>query len=330
MPIIKTKPIQITDYLQAHGTATIKELVDNLDISRQGLYPHLDALMDVGAIEKFGSPPKVFYQLATRKHQPDSHTSSNLPSTLLKTIQDNYFIIMPTGQLYEGIEGFEVWCRKQKLPLEKTAHEYVNTLKKYQKYKRKGLINGMHKLKTSLPTVYLNEVYYLDFYSIERFGKTKLGALMLYAKQSQSKELMQRVFAEIKDRIYKLIEDKHIDAVGFIPPTVIRTLQFQKEMERMLKLSLRTIPLTKVINMIPVPQKTLNKLPDRIENAASTIFVEQSAVFDNILLIDDAIGSGATLNETARKIKEKGIVKGKIIGLALTGSFSGFEVLQEV
>jgi predicted amidophosphoribosyltransferase len=48
-----------------------------------------------------------------------------------------------------------------------------------------------------------------------------------------------------------------------------------------------------------------------------------------VLLIDDAIGSGATINETARKLKERGLAK-RIIGLAVTGSFKGFDVIQEV
>jgi len=48
------------------------------------------------------------------------------------------------------------------------------------------------------------------------------------------------------------------------------------------------------------------------------------------LLLNDAVGSGATLNETAAQMKLKGIVKGKIIGLAITGSFKGFDVISEV
>jgi len=48
------------------------------------------------------------------------------------------------------------------------------------------------------------------------------------------------------------------------------------------------------------------------------------------LLIDDAIGSGATLNEIALQIKNRGIVNGKIIGLAITGSIKGFDVISEV
>ncbi len=40
----------------------------------------------------------------------------------------------------------------------------------------------------------------LDFYAIERFGKTHLGTLMHYAKQGQNKLLMKRIAEEIKQK----------------------------------------------------------------------------------------------------------------------------------
>lgn len=58
--------------------------------------------------------------------------------------------------------------------------------------------------------------------------------------------------------------------------------------------------------------------------------VSDNSQHGNILLIDDAVGSGSTLNETARQIREKGICNDKIIGLAITGSFKGFDVISEV
>jgi predicted amidophosphoribosyltransferase len=74
----------------------------------------------------------------------------------------------------------------------------------------------------------------------------------------------------------------------------------------------------------------LNKLDDRIENARNTLIVEDNEQCENILLIDDAVGSGATLNETAAQIKSKKICRGKIIALAITGSFKGFDVISEI
>ncbi|MCL4417171.1 MAG: hypothetical protein M1365_10810, partial [Actinobacteria bacterium] len=68
----------------------------------------------------------------------------------------------------------------------------------------------------------------------------------------------------------------------------------------------------------------------RIENARQTIIVDDKRIYENVLLIDDAVGSGATMNEIARQIKDKYLVNGHIIGLAITGSFKGFDVISEV
>lgn len=185
-------------------------------------------------------------------------------------------------------------------------------------------------MKSSFSEVFLDELYYLDFYSIERFGKTKLGNILLYAKQGQNKFLMKEAINLVKVKILEIISKEKIEAVGFIPPTVPRAIQFQKELEKDLQLSLPKIILTKHIIDTPIPQKSLNKLSDRVENARATIlYKDDDKSYNRILLIDDALGSGATLNEVAKKIKiEKGAKK--IIGLALVGSFKGFDVVNEV
>ncbi len=134
----------------------------------------------------------------------------------------------------------------------------------------------------------------------------------------------------VEPRIKKIVEHEQITAIGFIPPTLPRARQFQKELATLLRLPLPTLPLLKSSTTIPVPQKSLSRLEDRVENARQTIFIGSSQSYKHILLIDDAVGSGATLNETARKIKEKKLCTGKVIGLALTGSFKGFDVINEV
>jgi predicted amidophosphoribosyltransferase len=126
-----------------------------------------------------------------------------------------------------------------------------------------------------------------------------------------------------------LVKKYEIDAVGFIPPTVKREVQFMRELERGLNLAVKKISIVKIKSDIVVPQKTLSKPSDRIENARKTIVVDEKGVYNRILLIDDAVGSGATLNETAVQIKEKGIAK-EVIGFSITGSFKGFDVISEV
>jgi predicted amidophosphoribosyltransferase len=178
--------------------------------------------------------------------------------------------------------------------------------------------------------VNLDRLYYIDFYSIERFGKTRIGQLLLYAKQSQDKRLIKSLSDEIHPKLLQLVKRYDVDGIVFIPPTVKREVQFMKELERNLSLPLPILKVSKIKTEISVPQKTLSKLGDRIENAKHTIVVEDNKNYKNILLIDDAVGSGATLNETAAQIKRKGLCEGKLIGLAITGSFKGFDVISEV
>lgn len=70
--------------------------------------------------------------------------------------------------------------------------------------------------------------------------------------------------------------------------------------------------------------KTLRKLEDRIDNAIKTIAINPSQIISgNVLVIDDATGSGATLNETAKKIKNISKNNIKVIGYSVVGSYKG-------
>jgi predicted amidophosphoribosyltransferase len=89
------------------------------------------------------------------------------------------------------------------------------------------------------------------------------------------------------------------------------------------------IAIEKIQAAIQIPQKSLNKLEERINNADNSFAVFEQRSYNKILLIDDAIGSGATINQIARKLKTQGVCK-EIIGLAIVGSFKGFDVITDV
>jgi len=313
----------ILAYIRENNEGTANEIAKKFNLSPQIIFRHLKKMQEDGLVYKIGLPPKVVYR-AKQKDQEKPRSKH------AEFIDKNYYYISSTGDIMPGEKGFIFWCQKNNLNIEKTAQEYFETLIKYENFKKDGLIDGLPKLKSSFSEVSLEELYYLDFYSIERFGKTKLGNILLYAKQGQNKFLMKEAINLVKVRILEIISKEKIEAVGFIPPTVPRVIQFQKELEKELQLSLPKIILNKKIIDTPIPQKSLNKLSDRIENARATIVYKKDDKFYNkILLIDDALGSGATLNEVAKKIKtEKGAKK--IIGLALVGSFKGFDVVNEV
>jgi hypothetical protein len=318
---------KIKKYLGENQQASVNELVDFLRISRVAVSKQLSNLLAQDEIAKIGKPPVVFYLL--KEQEISQGDTFEIDKNVKKIIEENFLFITPNGQRREGLDGFQYWCVRTKQSIEKVAPEYVETLKKYNSFKERGLIDGMNKFSSTFKELGLDKVLYLDFYSIERFGKTRLGQLLLYAKQSQSKNLMRELSDDIKPRIDEMIKKYKIDGIGFIPPTVKREVQFMKELEKNLQEKLRRVSIVKVKSEIMVPQKTLTKLNDRIENARNTIIVDERGSFENILLIDDAVGSGATLNETALQIKQKKIAK-NVIGLAITGSFKGFDVISEV
>lgn len=319
---------KIIAYISKNGQASGKELSDYLGgITSRAVRKQLKNLLDKGILRKIGRPPKVYYLLR------ESKTALNIgkiDKKIKHIIDERYLFISPAGESKAGWVGFLAWCEKTKQEPIKTANEYVRAINKFDRFRKDDLIDGMAKMKNTFKNVFLDKLFYLDFYSIERFGKTKLGQMLLYAKQSQNIKLINELINYIHPKVISVIKQHKIDGVLFIPPSVKREVQFMKELEKQLRLPLRNLSVSKVRTEIVVPQKTLSKLVDRIENAKHTIIVDDTRRYNNILLIDDAVGSGATLNETARQIKHKKMLGGKIIGLAITGSFKGFDVISEV
>lgn len=96
-----------------------------------------------------------------------------------------------------------------------------------------------------------------------------------------------------------------------------------------------TIPIVKLQKLFPnnivVPQKSLKWDVSRNKNAINTIFAQSwQKKYDKILLIDDFISSGATLNISAKKLKDAWIAQ-HVIGLAIVGNMDlSYEVINEI
>lgn len=318
----------ILNHLKEHYKVTPKQLGNAVGISRQALYVHLKVLIKDEKITKIGTPPKVYYALQEELKPPK--TDNHLPSEDIHLLDSRFYQVTPLGVEKSGVEGFEYWCGKQNLNVQKTAKEYRKTLVKYDAYKKEGVINGNEKIHSTFDKVWMDDLFYLDFYAIERFGKTKLGYYLLYAKQGQAYNYIENLIALIKPQIEMLVKKYKIDGIAFAPATIKREYQLMKIIEETCNCGIRTLQIHKAKTPILIPQKTLSKLPDRIENARNTMVVTETSVFNNILLIDDAVGSGATLNEISAQIKKKNLCKGRLICLAITGSFNGFDVISEV
>lgn len=322
---------RILEYIRIHKQARAHDLIKVFGISQVAVHKQLKNLLNKDEVSKVGKPPLVFYIPKEKKEA----TLDNVSDRIKKIIDKNYLYISPIGALLYGLEGFANWAKaiNEEKRLQKLANEYVNALGNVKKYfKANGWIDATEKLKNTFKEIYADRLLYADFYSLPKFGKTKLGQLVLYAKQSQNRELINQISTLVKPLIEKIIEEFSITAVAFIPPTVPRSLQFMNELKSTLNLKLPNIELAKVTaGEVVVAQKTLSRLEERIINARNTIFTKNNkGVYHNVLLIDDAAGSGSTFNETAKKLRGITGGKNKIVAFAIVGSFKGFDVIKEV
>ncbi|MEO5947328.1 MAG: MarR family transcriptional regulator, partial [Chitinophagaceae bacterium] len=244
--------------IKEKGDLSVKELVDMLHVSKQAIHVAINQLLEQDVIIKFGRTPKTIYRLNDKTSVTITDftgISNEHQNYLLK----NFLLITEIGEMLEGIEGFNYWCKQRNLPLEKTLDEFIKTRAKHDGYfNSTGIIDGKEKLITTkgYKKIHLDEILYLDFYAIERFGKTRLGILLHYAKQGQNKFLMKILLVEIKQKVALLLKKNKFDAVGFVPPTIRREVQIMKYLETHLKINLPKIKIQKISGIIPVPQKS--------------------------------------------------------------------------
>jgi hypothetical protein len=320
---------KIVRLLNRHHQLSIHELCQILGASRQYVHRVINDLEEDGIIQKWGKVPHVYYALIQKSGEPEFTPISYDQEEFLNK---HFFLIDAAGTRLKGIDGISYWCMKQEIDIHKTIQEYITTRSKYLDYiSQTGFIDGLPKLHNTkgIGKIGVDALYYLDFYAIERFGKTRLGTLMHYAKQGQNKTLMTEIASDIKQRVYNLIETEKVDAILFVPPTIGRKVQIMHVMEKLLNIQLPKVQITKIKTEIVIPQKALSKLFERKENAKNTFHIPEQNSFEHVLILDDAVGSGTTINEIALKIKDKNLSK-RISGLAITGSFKGFEVISEL
>lgn len=325
---------RILGFIHTNRQARAVDLVRNIGITNAAVHRQLGKLLARGEIKKAGKPPKVFYVLKEK----EKFVAAVIPNDIREFMEKNYIYATPAGEFLEGIEGFTRWAiaTGQEKHVLSLAEEYETVRNAANGFVNKnGWIDATAiKEQAAFGDIVVDKLLYKDFYSIEKFGKTKLGQMVLYAKTSQNIKIIYAIADQVKPVIDKIIKEYDIDTIGYIPPSVKRKVQFMSELRSCLQIQLPELVWVKAYpGDIVVPQKSLSKLQDRIVNARETIFadVNKSAVqSENVLLIDDAVGSGATLHETAKKVKEIYNPKGKIIAFAIVGSMKGFEVIKEI
>lgn len=321
---------QIIEIIEKNGPTTVRDLVLELGLTQAAVHRALNKLKDQQLVTKKGSAPKVFYELSKNK---STTQVLELSDQEIATLKKHYLYVDPTGKFLTGEPGFTQWMRAtgNKQKPENCARDYIKIREESLQYQNSsGLIEATSRFKDIFPELHLDEIYYSDFYSLVKFGKTKLGALLLHGKQAQDKKIIKQISELVGNQIKNLIKHKKIEAIAWAPHSLPRKIQFLNELERNLTLSQPRIEIVKAYTgQVPIAQKSLSKLEERIQNARETLIVKPKSLnFKSALLIDDAVGSGSTLNELASKLKQKGVKQ--VVGYSIVGSYKGFEVIREI
>lgn len=290
----------------------IKKFVDNGDVVKQGL-----------------PPQKIIYKLVFEDNVNDLSDEQ-------KQILDKYYAyVTPDGQFLKGFSGFLYWAKNKsgRLDVKSLAQEYLDIRKKFYNDKnRVFLIDATEKINQVFKDdIKLTKLFHRDFDSLPIFGKTYLSQMIRIAKAGRTNTaVMTYIVDNIRDSIQYIIKTYNIDAIGFIPPTVMRKTQLMTFISKKLRIDLPVVLISKNTGLAPIQQKSLKKIEDRILNASKNIIISNSNTYNNILLIDDVTGSGATLNETAKKLLNQKLAR-KVYGFTITGSAKAndFDVISE-
>lgn len=304
----------ILDVFNGDEEIWVQDIVNRLWKSRTIIHKYLKELVKRWYLIKLWKPPHTKYK---RKIINTKNINKNIKDIFIsyeeKKIFDEAFLKFSSDwKILKWFEWFIIWCNERNFNIKKKKDDFLK-IYKYIKSKQDICwnISATQSFWKSFKTVYLDNIYYSDLYNYLEFWRWALAELAFYAKTSQNKKLIDETLDKVLYKIECIIHLNKYDALAIVPWSIDRKNQLLKVLKDRLKRL--NLPFINIIKYSPtwiiIPQKSLKTKKQRLENAKNTIFVDDNKKYNKVLLIDDFVGSWATLNETAKKIKENWIKK---------------------
>jgi len=320
------------------------EISDILWISRVIVHKGLKDLLKEKKIKKIGKWPHTRYKSLIfnenywkQKISEDNDskwTDFALNFKSIKILQEYFYKFSPEWRLFLWYEGITEWCKSRKMDTEEKIKNFISIRNHIEELHNEcGLISAHKNFGKHFEEVFLDESYYADQYNWMEFGRGKLAEMTFFAKQSQNKKLISQANDEILLKLECIIKKWNFDAIAITPWSIDR----KNQLLWMLKMRLHwlNLPFVNIIkyyeNNIPIPQKSLKTREQRISNAKNTIFVKDDNIskYKKVFLIDDFVGSGSTLNQTAQKLKKQWVEY--VVWFAYVGNLNlSYDVINEV
>lgn len=298
------------------------DIQQKIGISAPVVYAHLRFLVERGFIKKFGSAPRVLYTVREK--------------TSIDVVDEHFVFQDSLGGLHFGMNGFHLWSDRglKKLSFEEKVDRYAERISAMESNNHDGFFDMIKKLQNIVALgedIYLKEMVCLSLRSVQDFGRTKMGVYMDVVKSVANMKFMDVVLDFATPLIIAYAKKKQVNAIGFIPPTRKRSKQIMTLLEKRIRkspLRVAVIDIKKIRADTPREQKTIRDLQGRIYNADHTFLISQYSHVHNykkILLVDDFIGSGTTLNQVAKMLRQRGFA-GETFGLGVVGEERGYSV----
>ncbi|MCK9273327.1 hypothetical protein M0P65_07345 [Candidatus Gracilibacteria bacterium] len=331
------KILDVFDLKKELGATEISEITGKSTVI---IHKYLKELIEQGKLKKVGVGPKTKYiktiieEEAISKIKEIKLDKLHLNFSDKKIIDEIFLKFSPSGEILKGLDGIKKWCYERNLDVEQKVQSYLDIYNHIIKIQNGcGLIDATQAFKKDVEKSYLDEIYYADQYKRMDFGRGKLAEITFYGKQSQNKALISQSIDEIIGKLECLIGKEKYSSIAIVPWSIDRKNQLLKILKN--KLKYIGVPFVNIIkyypNGISIPQKSLKTREQRIQNARNTIFVDEKNIgnYDTVLLIDDFVGSGSTLNETAKKLKQLGVKK--VDGFAFVGNLNlSYDIINEI
>jgi len=302
---------KILDLFENTELIWASEIAEKTWISRVSVHKVLKELLDENKIKKVWKASHTRYKSLIYKDKEKKEKDDDfiVDFKTKKFFDDNFYKFDSDWKLLSWFSWFKNWIIDRNFDLKKQIENYKKIYNFVENKENEcWLLEVTDIFSKKFEKCYMQKVFYAGEYSFMEFGRTKLAEMTFYAKQSQDKKLINQSIDEIIYKLECLIKTEKIDAIAIVPWSIDRKNQLLWILKnRLSDFNLNFINIIKYYpNNISIPQKSIKSKSGRIKNAINTIFVndENLSKYSKILLIDDFVWSGATLNITAKKLIE--------------------------
>lgn len=271
------------------------ELVAILWKSKVVIHKYLWELLKQWKLSKSGSGPQTVYQLTSEWYSPSLELTFFKWNGLVtipelwykdsKVIENNFFMINDKWVERSRVMWFVRYCESLWISAEQNASAYISLVQQRENKKNKSWL-----LECNLPNVhYVRKISTIDPVSYWSRRNSRLSELIKSAKIKQDRTHIVEIIELLETRLASYIYHNRVDAICVIPAKNQRVTQLMTH----IKSRLRQYPV-QIIQSFWTPSWVIS--------------VQKPSIFPlNVLLIDDSVHSGDTLNHVAFHISKRGV-----------------------